>query len=225
MENNFINTWKDIVKHPNDFFRNMPVSGGYRDPLIFAVINYVIAAILTTAGNLINLRTLAESEVMPGFMVSMSYGMALFNLVTAPIFNIISLFIGAGILFICFKIMSGSGTYEGTVRIVAYTSIVSVILGIIGIIIILIIPSPPMEQFMQATPDMAEIMEYMQYAIYGIVLMLIVFAYNVFLLGLGGKYVHGLSLIRSLIGVLLPVIALGLLFAVMIIISATQSSI
>ena len=78
-----------------------------------------------------------------------------------------------------------------------------------------------MEQFMQATTDMAEIMEYMQFAIYGIVLMLIVFAYNVFLLGIGGKYVHGLSMLHSLISVLLPVIVLGLLIIIMMIISTT----
>ncbi|NOR49197.1 MAG: hypothetical protein GQ533_14340 [Methanosarcinaceae archaeon] len=221
MENNFVNTWNDVVKHPNDFFRNMPVSGGYRDPLIFAIVNYIIAAILASVSSVMQTRTLAESEVVPEIMVSMSQGMGLLNLVTAPIFNIIGLFIGAAILFVCFKIMGGSGTYEGTVRIMAYTSIVSVILGIIGIIILLIVPSPLLEQFMQNDPDMTVIMEYMQYAIYGITLMLIVFVYNVFLLGLGGKYVHELSMLRSVIGVLLPGIAMGLLIAVMIIISGT----
>lgn len=220
MENNFVNTWKDVVKHPNDFFRNMPVSGGYRDPLIFAIVNYIIAAILATVSSVMQTRILAESEVVPEIMVSMSQGMGLLNLVTAPILDVIGLFIGAAIFFVCFNIMGGSGTYEGTVKIVAYTSILPVISGIIGIIIVLIVPSPPLEQFMQNDPDMTAIMEYMQYAIYGITLML-VFVYDVFLLGLGGKYVHELSMLRSVIGVLLPSIAMGLLIAVTIIISGT----
>lgn len=220
MENNFVNTWKDVVKHPNDFFRNMPVSGGYRDPLIFAIVNYIIAAILATVSSVMQTRILAESEVVPEIMVSMSQGMGLLNLVTAPILDVIGLFIGAAIFFVCFNIMGGSGTYEGTVKIVAYTSILPVISGIIGIIIVLIVPSPPLEQFMQNYPDMTAIMEYMQYAIYGITLML-VFVYDVFLLGLGGKYVHELSMLRSVIGVLLPSIAMGLLIAVTIIISGT----
>ena len=79
MDNNFVNTWKDVVKHPNDFFRSMPVSGGYHDPLIFAFINYIIVAILGTAGGIMQTMALVESEVIPAFIYSISNVMALLN--------------------------------------------------------------------------------------------------------------------------------------------------
>lgn len=99
----FIETWKKVITTPGDFFRDMPTSGGYEEPLKFAVINYVIYGIGITL---------------------ISLGVAFFAIVGMPILGIIGLFIGGLILLICFKIVGGSGSYEGTVRILSYTSAV-----------------------------------------------------------------------------------------------------
>ena len=58
-------------------------------------------------------------------------------IVAMPIFGIIGLFISGLILYICFKIIGGSGSYEGTVRIVSYASAVNAVswIPIIGQII------------------------------------------------------------------------------------------
>ncbi len=112
----FIGTWKKVITTPGDFFREMPTSGGYEEPLKFAVVNYIIAGIGLTL---------------------ISLGGAFFAIVAMPIVGIIGMFIGGAILYICFKIVGGSGSYEGTVRIVSYASAVYVVawIPIIGQII------------------------------------------------------------------------------------------
>ena len=105
----FIGTWKKVITTPGDFFKEMPTSGGYEEPLKFAVVNYVIAGIGATL---------------------LTLGSAFFAIVVAPIIGIIWLFISGAILYICFKIVGGSGSYEGTVRIMAYASAVYVVLWI-----------------------------------------------------------------------------------------------
>jgi len=56
-----------------------------------------------------------------------------------PIAGIIGLFISGAILYICFKIVGGSGSYEGTVRMLSYISAVNAVawIPILGWIIAL----------------------------------------------------------------------------------------
>lgn len=114
----FIGTWKKVITTPGDFFREMPTSGGYGEPLKFAVVNYIIAGIGLTL---------------------ISLGRAFFMIVAMPIFGIIGLFISGLILYICFKIVGGSGSYEGTVRMLSYVSAVNAVawIPIIGWIVAL----------------------------------------------------------------------------------------
>ena len=102
----FIETWKKVLTTPSDFFKEMPTSGGYGDPLKFAVINYILAGIGLTL---------------------ISLGSAFFMILFLPIVGIIWLFISGAILYICFKIVGGSGSYEGTVRMLSYVSAVNAV--------------------------------------------------------------------------------------------------
>ena len=97
----FIRTWKKVITTPGDFFKEMPTSGGYGEPLKFAAVNYIIAGI---------------------GMTLISLGSAFFAIIAMPIAGIIGLFISGAILYICFKIVGGSGSYEGTVRMLSYVS-------------------------------------------------------------------------------------------------------
>ena len=102
----FIDTWKKVITTPGDFYKEMPTSGGYEEPLKFAAINYLIAGIgaaLITFGSLFG------------------------AIIAAPILGIIGIFIVGLILHICFKIVGGSGSYEGTVRMVSYASAISAV--------------------------------------------------------------------------------------------------
>lgn len=42
----YINTWKEVMLRPSDFYRSMPKTGGYADPLIFAAISFIIYGLL-----------------------------------------------------------------------------------------------------------------------------------------------------------------------------------
>ena len=69
MIDKFFITWKSLIFHPNFFFRDMPTNGGYNEPLIFAAVNYIIFAIIASVGYLVQIRLLAELEIIPDFMV------------------------------------------------------------------------------------------------------------------------------------------------------------
>jgi len=123
----FIETWKKVITTPSDFFREMPTSGGYEAPLKFAVVNYIIAGIGTALVSILAFTFIASLLPMTSFWPGSAFGSALSNIIVTPIMGIIGLFIIGAILYVCFKIVGGSGSYEGTVRIVAYASAVEAV--------------------------------------------------------------------------------------------------
>jgi len=125
----FIRTWKKVITTPGDFFREMPTSGGYEAPLKFAVVNYIIAGIGTALVSILAFTFLSSLLPMASFWPgsAFSFGSALSNIIITPIVGIIGLFISGAILYVCFKIVGGSGSYEGTVRIIAYASAVNAV--------------------------------------------------------------------------------------------------
>lgn len=42
MDFDYLGTWKDVMKSPSHFYSEMPKTGGYTDPFIFAAINVAI---------------------------------------------------------------------------------------------------------------------------------------------------------------------------------------
>jgi len=184
----YIETWKEVMQRPSDFYRRMPKTGGYADPLTFAAISFIIYALLTAL-----LTALLGRGMMGGMMGGMYDGMyngmyggarefgffaILSTVVFTPIAGIISLFIEAAILYVIYKVLGGTGNYEGTVRFISYATAVLVLswIPIIGWIV----------------------------GIYGIYLYII-----------GGMHVHNVSMTRSAIAVLLPVL-LVILFMVIV---------
>lgn len=111
----YFETGKAVVLKPVDFFKTMPVTGGYKDPLIFALITAVIMGIGLTI---------------------ITLGVGFLAIIFAPIAVTISIFIAALLLLACAKIFGGTGTYEATMRLVSYANVVNVI-GWIPIISIL----------------------------------------------------------------------------------------
>ncbi|MCD4813817.1 YIP1 family protein [bacterium] len=112
---NYYDTGKKVLLKPADFFKEMPVTGGYKDPLIFAIITAIIMGVGLTI---------------------ITLGVGFLAIVFAPIAVAISLYLAALLLLICAKIVGGTGTYEGTFRLAAYANIVNII-GWIPIISVL----------------------------------------------------------------------------------------
>ena len=178
----FIGTWKKVITTPSDFFREMPTSGGYEAPLKFAVVNYIIAGIGTALVSILAFTFLSSLLPMTSFWSgsAFSFGSALSNIIITPITGIIGLFISGAILYVCFKIVGGSGSYEGTVRILSYTSAVNAVswIPILGWIVAL-------------------------YAIYLIIV--------------GGTFVHNITTMRSVIAIFIPVIVVGIIMALLVV--------
>lgn len=112
---NYYDTGKKVLLKPADFFKEMPVTGGYKDPLIFAIITAIIMGVGLTI---------------------ITLGVGFLAIVFAPIAVAISLFLAALLLLVCAKIVGGTGTYESTFRLAAYANIVNII-GWIPIISVL----------------------------------------------------------------------------------------
>ena len=143
---NFIDTWKKVITSPSAFYESMPKEGGYGEPLKFALINFIVlgigSAIITILYNLIgfslpsNVSLMGTSTTIATEITIMS---VISDIIVTPIIGIIGLFISGVILFILFKIVGGSGSYEGTVRILSYSSAVSLLawIPLLGILAVL----------------------------------------------------------------------------------------
>lgn len=103
---NYSDTWKNVITNPTSFFEKMPKSGGYGEPLKFAIITSIIGGI--------------ELFVLMALRGQLIAKYAILFPIAAAIGGAIGIFIGGAIYFILFKIVGGKGSYEGSVRLVAY---------------------------------------------------------------------------------------------------------
>jgi len=118
----YIETWKEVIQRPTDFFRKMPTTGGYAEPLTFAAISYFTYGLLTALFN----RGMMGGMYGNGMMGTGGYGLStsLMAAIIFPIMGIVSVIIGAAILHLIYKVLGGEGSYEGTLRFICYASAV-----------------------------------------------------------------------------------------------------
>lgn len=118
----YIETWKEVIQRPADFYRKMPTTGGYAEPLTFAAISYFIYGLLTALFN----RGMMGGMYGNGMMGTGGYGLStsLMAAVIFPIMGIVSVIIGAAILYLIYKVLGGEGSYEGTLRFICYATAV-----------------------------------------------------------------------------------------------------
>jgi hypothetical protein len=111
----FIATVQGVVLRTADFFRGILRQGDFINPLIFAVICYAVAAILTGIIALVAGRQ--------------GFGGLISDMILAPIGGAIGLFIGAGIIHLLVMLIIGSrnGGFEATFRVLAYASVTSLV--------------------------------------------------------------------------------------------------
>lgn len=110
---NYIGTWKNVITNPTLFFEKMPISGGYIEPIRFVLINFLLGVII-----LMIQRFLIEPYIYRGSLIDFTLNFSIFLLIV----GVAGLFINCFILFIYFKIMGGNGSYEGSFRLLAYSS-------------------------------------------------------------------------------------------------------
>ena len=118
-----VKTAKRVITDPAGFFREMPKDGGFKGPLVFLVVMSVVTAFV---GVLLSLLGLAG----PGA----TFGAALASLIIVPIVAAIFGFVGAGILFILWKLLGSEESYETAYRCGAYMAAISPITSLLGAI-------------------------------------------------------------------------------------------
>ena len=128
MEANSVNlssiqkTAMSVLTSPSSFFRDMPKTGGFVEPLIFMVIMGVISGLIQTIFSMIRLN------------VAGGMAMGIGSIILVPIFAAIFGFVGAAILFILWKLLGSQESYETAYRCGAYLSVLMPIIAVLGII-------------------------------------------------------------------------------------------
>lgn len=148
---NYTEAFKEIILSPSHFYKRMPTTGGYADPLTFAAINLIIYGILSTLIGFLMFETgFGDSmllgiygvgqfifsiivigaanlnEFIGGRYYALEYFIILYAIIV-PILGFIFLLIGAAILHIIYKILGGTGNFEGTVRFTSYATAVNIL--------------------------------------------------------------------------------------------------
>jgi hypothetical protein len=111
-----------VLMSPAAFFREMPRSGGYVEPLAFMVAMGVISGLLQSALSFLGLQFKA------------SVGMALSSIVVFPVMIAVVGFIAAAVLFGIWKLMGSEEDYQTSYRCVAYVSALGPIMTVLNVI-------------------------------------------------------------------------------------------
>lgn len=112
-----------IITAPADFFYEMPKTGGFTNPLIFAVFIGVVAGVIYAISGVLGLGYLKTGARS-----------ALFMLIAMPIGSVMGSFIGAAILFVIWKFMGSEENYETAFRCVAYLMALSPVVALLALI-------------------------------------------------------------------------------------------
>lgn len=116
----------NVVTKPAEFFKSMPKTGGFLEPLIFAVIMGLIAGIIQAILSFVGLGPAGSY----GAGMAAGFGAIIFM----PIAAAIGSFIGAAILFVIWKLMGSQEDYETAYRCGAYLMALAPITMIINVI-------------------------------------------------------------------------------------------
>ncbi len=120
----FVVAVRRLVLEPVAFFRGMNRQGDFVNPLVFAIICWEISAIiggfLGVLGSLVGLGARGVGEAIVSFLAS---------LILTPIFAVVALFIGAGIIHLLVMLLARpmSTGFETTFRVIAYSNVTSLI--------------------------------------------------------------------------------------------------
>lgn len=112
---------KTVITNPAGYYRDMPRTGGYVEPLIFIAVMAVAMGVISAVLSLV------------GGMGAMMVG-GLAAVIIMPIWAIIGAFIGAAILFVIWKLMGSEQSYETAFRCLAAATAVYPIMAVLSII-------------------------------------------------------------------------------------------
>ena len=112
-----------VLTKPIDFYRRMPKSGGFGDPVTFVIVIAVLTAMGMAVFSLFGLGTF-------GGAMAVGFG----GIVFLPMMALILSFLGAGILFVLWKMIGSPEPFEVAYRCVAYAVVLFPITALVGLI-------------------------------------------------------------------------------------------
>jgi len=115
-------TAKAVITDAAGFYKAMPKSGGFADPIFFVVVMAAISAVLGAALSLFG----------AGFAPTL--GGALISILLTPIFAGVFGFVGAGVLFAVWRMLGSRESYETAYRCGAYSMAIAPITTVLGIV-------------------------------------------------------------------------------------------
>jgi hypothetical protein len=119
-----------VVTKPAEFFASAKIKGevGFVPMIIFAVCMGVVAGVLGAV--VVILKSLTFGAAGAAFGVFAAIG----GIILQPIFAVIAVFVGGGIVHVIALISGGKGTYEQSARIAAYSLAVVPIAAVLGLL-------------------------------------------------------------------------------------------
>ena len=113
---------RTVLTAPGAFYRQMPKSGGFLEPVLFMIVMALVAVIIFIALGLLGLGALS------------AFGVGIGSMIVMPIMAVVGSFIGAGIMFVIWKLMGTQEPFEVAYRCVAYASAIYPVTAFIGMI-------------------------------------------------------------------------------------------
>ncbi len=117
-----LDTAVEVIRAPAAFYRGMPQSGGYPEPLLFLVTMSLVATVLSLLLGFVGLG-------VGGFIAG-----GLIAVILVPIVASIVAFVAAAIFFGIWMLMGSGKDYETAFRCVAYTAAVAPITTVLDMI-------------------------------------------------------------------------------------------
>ncbi len=116
---------KKVITNPIGFYKEMPTSGGFAEPIIFFIVMVVTSMIISFIFSFIGL--ISFSTIVGG-------GVTLASIIIMSIIATIGSFIAAGIMFVIWKLMGSEKSYETAYRCIAYSMAIGPVIAIISFI-------------------------------------------------------------------------------------------
>lgn len=114
---------KQVITDPRTFYAGMAKSGGLSEPLIFALVMGVTSGIVVAILSIIGLG---------GFGMTGAAGLS--AILFLPLGMVLVCFIGAGALFVIWKLMGSTENYETAFRCAAYSTAIIPLVSIASVI-------------------------------------------------------------------------------------------
>ena len=100
----------NVITSPATFFREMPKTGGFGDPLLFMVAMGGVSGLVKAIVGILGLKA------------GIGFGMAILSVILYPILFGVFGFIGAAFLFLLWKLLGSQESYETAYRCLAYVA-------------------------------------------------------------------------------------------------------